>query len=512
MYKQITSDQEITREAAPAVAITLFENTTTLPQAYASLDELSGGALSAAVTRPEFSAAKGALTPVYPAADASGPERYFILGLGSADKPNPEGLRLAAGQLVRAAEKAGLEQILIEAAAGVEGRFESLAVGRALADGLVISNEQLDAFKGSVYEKSQAESKSPKPEALAVAVDSDVAPGFQSGLTIAEAVNEARRLGATPPNVANPHYIAEYCRKMSSEVGLSCTVLDEKKAEELKMGGLLAVGRAGSTPPVMICLEHKPKGATNASEGPVLLVGKAITFDTGGYSLKPSASMTRMKYDKQGGMAVLAAMHAIAALDLPVHVVGMLAVAENMVSSEAYRPDDILTMYNGVTVEVTNTDAEGRLVLADALAYGCETYKPSAVVDVATLTGGVVVALGKMCAGCFCGQSGFRDQLFTSGDFVGEKLWHLPLWDEHKELLKSAHADTTNSGGREGHPIQGAAFLSYFVDPEVPWAHLDIAGMSDVDADKGLYVKGPTGYGVRLLVRSIETWQSLKTD
>jgi leucyl aminopeptidase len=262
----------------------------------------------------------------------------------------------------------------------------------------------------------------------------------------------------------------------------------------------------------MIVLEWTGKG--KAGTAPLLYVGKSITFDTGGYSIKPATSMTSMKYDKCGGMAVIGAMYAIAAQKLPVRVVGILPAAENMISEKAYRPDDIITFCNGVTAEITNTDAEGRLVLADALAYGTKTYKPAAVVDLATLTGGVVVALGDLCAGAFVNDPAFHKQLFAAGDHAGEKLWQLPLWDEHREAMKGPHSDIVNSGGRKAHPIQGAAFLSFFVGadaptkmPTLPWCHLDIAGVADMESDTPLFPKGPTGFGVRLLSRLAATWK-----
>jgi leucyl aminopeptidase len=206
-------------------------------------------------------------------------------------------------------------------------------------------------------------------------------------------------------------------------------------------------------------------------------------------------------------------MHAAATLKLPTPVVGIIAAAENMVDSTAYRPSDIITFCNGVTAEITNTDAEGRLVLADALAYGTRTYQPAAVVDLATLTGGVIVALGSFCAGMFCEDDPLRDNLMTAAEDTGERLWRLPLWPEHRELIKSNHADIVNSGQREAHPIQGAAFLSYFVGspqpgklPSLPWAHLDIAGVAEAKQETPLYSRGPTGYGVRLLSRFMEIW------
>lgn len=248
-----------------------------------------------------------------------------------------------------------------------------------------------------------------------------------------------------------------------------------------------------------------------------MLVGKAVTFDTGGYSIKPPSSMAGMKYDKCGGMAVLGAMQAVARLKLPIPVVGLIPTAENMIDERAYRVDDILTMTNDVTVEITNTDAEGRLILADALAYGTKTYQPRAVIDLATLTGGVVVALGLGTAGLFCNDGALRERFEQASRFTGEKLWPLPLWDEHRERMKGTHADIANSVGREGSSIQGAAFLSFFVGddaptrmPTIPWAHLDIAGSADARNDTPLYKKGPTGYGVRLLLRVLEQWSEVE--
>jgi len=274
------------------------------------------------------------------------------------------------------------------------------------------------------------------------------------------------------------------------------------------------VGRAGSTPPSLICLEYRPDGTED--QRPLMLVGKAVTFDTGGYSIKPGTGMTSMKYDKCGGTAVYGAMAGIAELGLRIPVVGLIPAAENMIAQHAYRPDDILTMHNGVTVEVTNTDAEGRLILADALAYGCQTYQPRAVVDLATLTGGVVTTFGNVCAGLFCQDDTLTEQVRSAGEQTAERVWPLPLWDEYKEMMKSTHADIVNAAGRKAHPIQGAAFLAHFVTapqaadseeattPAPPWAHLDIAGVADAESDSALFTKGPTGWGVRLLIRLAE--------
>jgi leucyl aminopeptidase len=284
--------------------------------------------------------------------------------------------------------------------------------------------------------------------------------------------------------------------------------MDEKQLARLGMGGILAVG-AGSnaTPPRMIVLEYRgkgqgAKGKQKASSAPLLIVGKAITFDTGGISIKPAEKMGDMIYDKSGGMAVLGLMYAVARLKLPIDVIGILSSAENHSSETAYRPGDIITQYNGVTVEVTNTDAEGRLVLADALAWGIETYKPSAVVDLATLTGGCVVALGLTMAGAMGNDDALFDEIKRAADRAGEKLWRLPVGDDQRDQIKSHRADIVNSAGRWASPLQGAAFLSHAIpdDPKTPWLHLDIAGVADTDKELPYYARGSTGWGVRTLV------------
>ena len=492
------------------VAVVLFEQAR-LPSGYHQLDRDSGGVLSVAMKRPEFSAKEGALATLYPkpSGRSGARDRLFVLGLGKPKGAVAEAMRIGMAKLFRAAQAAGVTRLSLRLVAGLAGCLDAESAGRAVADGLSIANFTFDTFKGAASGAQPTGKR--KRSGLALDVEAEVRSALRRGLVIGESVNTARRLAATPPNVANPAYLVRHCRALSRRVGLRCTVIDVHKAGRLKMGGLLAVGRAGSTPPALICLEHRPPRARSQ---PVLLVGKAVTFDTGGYSIKTGPGMEDMKYDKCGGMAVIGAMCAIARLKLPVPVVALVAAAENMVDQKAFRPGDILSMHNGVTVEVTNTDAEGRLVLGDALAYGSKRFRPQAVIDLATLTGGVVVALGSRCAGMFCNQVDLQHRLLEAGRYSGERLWCLPLWPEHRQQLKGTHGDILNSAGREAHPIQGAAFLSHFVDaasptafPKTPWAHLDIAGVSDVKAsDNPLYGKGPTGFGVRLLVRTIETW------
>jgi leucyl aminopeptidase len=330
----------------------------------------------------------------------------------------------------------------------------------------------------------------------------EVRAAAERAVIICDAQNFARTIDSRPGNNIDPPALAAVARDLAEEAGISCRVMDEKELARLGMGGILAVGLGSiSSPPRMIVLEYKPAGAPGNSR-PLLLVGKAVTFDTGGISIKPADKMGKMIFDKCGGVAVLALMYAAAKLKIPIHIVGIVSSAENSISSKAYRPGDILRMYNGVTVEVTNTDAEGRLVLGDAMSWGVEKYAPSAVVDLATLTGGVIVALGRSIAGIMSNNDVLTQEIIAAGDAAGEKLWRLPVEEEHRDFIKSDCADIVNSAGREGHPLQGAAFLSNFVpaDGSIPWAHLDIAGVADTERELPYYAKGATGWGVRTLV------------
>jgi len=392
----------------------------------------------------------------------------------------------------------------------------------AIASGLALSSFDFAEYRGSASKKKDDE---PKQLAFTIVVSDSYLKVARSAVERAKAIaagtNFARTIASRPGNEINPPALADVARQLAREVGLKYRVLDEKDMKKLGMGGILAVG-AGSnrTPPRMIVLEWKGQGASGKGLGkassrsplaprpsPLLVVGKAVTFDTGGISIKPAEKMGRMVFDKCGAMAVLGLMYSVAKLRLPVPVVGILSSAENHISETAYRPGDLLEMYNGVTVEVTNTDAEGRLVLGDALAWGIDTFKPRAVVDLATLTGGCVVALGHIWAGLMSNDDELAGEIARHADNAGEKVWRLPIGDEVRDLLKSDFADIVNSAGRWASPLTGGGFLSYFIpgtidekQKKVPWVHLDIAGVAESDKDLPVTGKGATGFGVRTLV------------
>jgi leucyl aminopeptidase len=322
---------------------------------------------------------------------------------------------------------------------------------------------------------------------------------------VAEATNYAREIGNLPGNVVTPRVLADNARTIAREHGLKCLVFSRKELEKRGFGGLLAVGGGSVHEPHLITLEYS--GARKAT--PVALVGKAITFDSGGISIKPSEKMDEMKFDKCGGVTVLAIMKAIAQLRLPLNVIGIIAAAENMPSSTSYRPGDIVTSYRGpnkrpVTIEVLNTDAEGRIVLGDALAYARER-KPQAIIDFATLTGACVVALGNFAAGLLGNDDQLQEKIRASGERTGDRVWPLPLWQEYKDKIKSEVADIKNTGGRYGGAITAAAFLAKYVG-NTPWAHLDIAGTAWTTEDLPYLTKGTTGYGVRLMADLLRRW------
>jgi len=356
----------------------------------------------------------------------------------------------------------------------------------------------LGAFR---FEKHKSDNDPQAALTVNVLVDNvtEVEPTLAHITAVVTGVNLTREWSHEPPNILNPVTLAERAKELAAETGLKCTVFDEAKLQKMGAGAILSVGLGSKTPSQMIVLEH-PGHGKDADSPPVVVVGKAITFDTGGYSLKPPQGMLGMKFDKCGGMAVIGVMQAVAALDLPIPVVGIVAAAENMISGHAYRPSDIITSLSGKTIEIISTDAEGRMVLSDALTYASTELKPRAIIDLATLTGGVVTALGKLRAGVMSTDAALAAALIAAGERTGERLWQLPLDEEYFELIKGSDSDMKNSAGVPlASSIVGGTFLKQFVLNDIPWAHIDIAGTATVEkgANGG---RSATGFGVRLIV------------
>ncbi len=423
----------------------------------------------------------------------------IIVSLGKAEKVSAEMVRRAGGRLGKWLTESGANQVVIDLdslPSSPVPNTSKAGVSQALLEGLM-----LGAYHFTQYKENKRENQ----EITALVFGGD---GLQANQALVErvthvnrAVKMARDLSHEPANIINPLTLAERAQQVAQQAGLKIHILDDHQLAEMGAGAILAVGQGSQTGPRMIILEY---AGQEPGASPVVLVGKAITFDTGGYSIKSTEGIVGMKYDKCGGVDVLAALQAAAALKLKTPLVGIIAAAENMISAEAYRPDDIITTLNGKTVEIISTDAEGRLVLADALAYAQNEYQPRAIIDLATLTGGVVTALGKVRAGLLSNNDELSAALFAAGEKTGERLWRLPLDEEYSQKMKGDDADLKNSGGREGHCILGGAFLKAFVADDVPWAHLDIAGVADTDKDLPYSPKGATGFGIRLLIEYLE--------
>lgn len=415
--------------------------------------------------------------------------RIVVVNLGEAKKLDVRGIHKAAG---RAANWLMAERIK-QATLWVDGLF-SCELERPVSEwaaGMTLAGFRFTEHK----EPSKDEVTKVRIKVTSSNKDHVAGrlPGIREAVTLAQAVNYARRIAHQPANVINPATLATEARNLARQHQLKCTVLDFAQVRRLRMGGLIAVGRGAEHKPCLIRLEYR--GAPRARPN-IALIGKAITFDTGGYSLKPSNGLETLKFDKCGGATVLGVMKAAATLKLPCNLVGLIAAAENAISHEAYRPGDILTMASGKTVEVVTTDAEGRLVLADALWYAQKHCKPTVLIDVATLTGGVVTALGKLAAGLMSNDDALSAALGESGRRTHERLWRLPLWDEYRELIKGQDSDIKNAAAKRfAAPIVGGMFLKEFVDAGIPWAHIDIAGTATDEKEKQA-----TGFGVRLLI------------
>ncbi|MBQ31023.1 MAG: leucyl aminopeptidase [Deltaproteobacteria bacterium] len=428
-------------------------------------------------------------------------KQALLVGLGPVDKLDGEGLRRAAGKVGQnlSGLKADTVGVLVTPLLKKSGK---LSLGTVLAEGI-----QLGAYEFKQYKSPDDDS--PKKLAKLRVCDPRKLTDSKSvkvGTVLAEATNSARTLGNTPPNDLRPQQVAEHAQALAKRHKLKCKVLEEQDMQKLGMGMLLGVSQGSEEPAKLIILEYRPAGAKQT----VALVGKGITFDSGGLSLKPGKGMEEMKYDMCGSAAVLGAMSAVAQLKPKVNVIGVVAASENMPSGTAQRPGDIVTAYNGKRVEVLNTDAEGRLVLGDALAYTVDKLKPDAIIDLATLTGACIVALGHYIAGAVTNNDELMGQVQGTAQRTGERVWQLPSDPEYGEAIKSNHGDLKNIADGGAGTIIGGVFLEHFVG-DTPWVHLDIAGVAwgvkSIDYHPS---NSATGFGVRLLLDLLQQWRPLK--
>lgn len=430
--------------------------------------------------------------------------RILIVGLGEREETVDalrEQLRLAGGSIAGSAHQCKAKRVLVVLPV-IKG-ISAVDTAEAMSEGLILGNYSFDRYK------KEDEDRPVPVQSFYLAgsgSDSVLRRGMKRGQVTALAACRARDMANEPGNVWTPEKFAEFGRRLAKKYPLKCRVLERNAMKKLGMGGILAVNQGSATPPKLVVLEY----VTNRKNPTLMLVGKGLTFDSGGVSLKPAAGMEDMKYDMCGGAAVITAMQAVGE-EQPknVNVIALIPTTDNMSGGGALKPGDIITHFGGTTSEIINTDAEGRLILADALAYGIETYTPDAVVDLATLTGAVIIGLGHHRTGLLSNNDTLADRLLSAGDSAGEPFWRLPLGKEYSKQIESRVADIKNTGGRPAGTITAAAYLQEFVG-ETPWAHCDIAGTAWSFTKKSYVPKGPSGIGTRTLVALIRNWKPLK--
>jgi leucyl aminopeptidase len=467
------------------------------PEATA-LDARLGGRIRRILEDGDFKGKRDETMLLYANGEATGPERVLLVGVGKREDFGAAALRRAVGVAVGRAQALGVTEMAVapgRMGAAPEGLGPDVAA-RAVTEAATLAAWSFRELKTEADEQAGGDALR-RVALLGVwgAAQDAVQRAAAYAVVATRAENLARELATWPGNMATPTYLAERARELGGERGFSVTVMDRDEMEREGMHALLAVAQGSEEPPRFIIMEHRPEGVDGA---PLVLVGKGVTFDAGGISLKPAAKMEEMKYDMSGAAAVIATMGAVAELGLPINVVGLVPSTENLPSGTAVKPGDVIRSRSGKTIEVVNTDAEGRLILADALAYG-RGYTPAAMVDIATLTGAVVIALGHHAIGLMGNDGAVIDEVRAAGQRAGERCWPLPLWDEYREQLNSDVADIKNTGGRPAGSITAGWFLRDFVG-DTPWAHLDIAGTAWGDDLSPPLRRGATGVPTRLLV------------
>ncbi|WP_224961888.1 leucyl aminopeptidase [Geomonas subterranea] len=476
--------------ATPALVVGCFENDK--DQLYHACDAALGGLLTRLAESREFTGKNGSARLLHTLGKLPA-ERLLLVGLGKKKDVSAERLRQGAGNAVaalRGARVASFSSALHHAVA-FPAAAETAAVG------MLLGSYSFEQYK--TREKEQRFAFDTVTVLFESGQEAQVErQALERAGIVADGVTLARDLVSHPGNVVTPAYLAQAARDLAERNGLECRVYELEELERMGMNALVGVGKGAANPPRLIVLEYR-----GGKGRPVALVGKGITFDSGGISIKPGAGMEAMKTDMAGSAAVFGTLEAAARLKLPVNLVGIVPTAENMPDGNAFKPGDILTSFSGTTIEITNTDAEGRLILSDALHFAKERFKPSAMVDLATLTGACVVALGHEASGLMGNDQRLIDALKRAGEETGERVWPLPLWEEYGEVMKSDVADLKNAGSRDGGAISAGWFLKQFVG-NTRWAHLDIAGTAWNDKARPYAPKGATGVGVRLLIEFLE--------
>jgi leucyl aminopeptidase len=499
--------ESIQKTSADVILVNLFEGVEVLAGATNAVDKALNGAITDVVRSGDFRGKLNELSVLY-ARGTLGAARVIVVGLGKVADFNVDRVRQASAMAARRARDLGCKSIATVAHGAGTGQIDAATAAQAVVEGTLLGLYEWREHRNAPRERGPMETLTivEFDESKFAAIEA----GARAGEGIAAGVNRARDLVNEPPNYLLPENLAAAAAKMAYETGVKCIVHDIDWIRAQKMGALLGVTQGTVNPPQFIELEYN-----GSDTAPLIFVGKGITFDSGGISLKPAEGMEAMKNDMGGAAAVIGAVEAIARLKLPIHVVGLVPTCENLPSGSAYRPADVLTARNGKTIEIISTDAEGRLILADALCYAAE-FKPQAVIDLATLTGACVIALGEnVAAGFFCNDDDLSRQIKIASNNTNEKLWRLPLYDEYRDKIRSDNADMKNTGGRFGGVGTSSIFLAEFTS--YPWAHWDIAGMaSDTTGYSPVsprvklpyVIRGGTGFGVRALVELARHWKA----
>ncbi|MDX1624067.1 MAG: leucyl aminopeptidase [Gemmatimonadota bacterium] len=495
---------DVTEIETAALVVNLYQGVEEPAGATGAVDAALDGQISELISDGEITGKLEEVTIVHTSGRLPA-RRVVVVGLGRKEACDLFSLRKAMGAATRRLLKHEITRFhtILHGGGDLESTGASVEeLAQALAEGAGLAGYRFDRFKtvdpdaepGAPERREKRSLESVTVVEREAAMGEEIERGLERGGRMVEAVNYTRDLGNLPPNELYPAALAERATELAEEHGLECEVLDRSRLEERGMGGILGVGQGSAKDPRLIVLRYRG-GSGDAA--PIAVVGKAITFDTGGISIKSAKNMDEMKFDKMGGCAVLGILKAAALLELDLDLIGVVPSAENMPSGTAYRPGDILTSYSGKTIEIINTDAEGRLILADGLAWACE-QEPRRIIDLATLTGSCVVALGHWASGAFGDPEGVA-RLEEIGARIGDRAWRLPVYEEFAEQMKSKVADIKNSGGRWGGASTAAAFLKFFVDDEIPWVHLDIAGTAWTTEARAYEPVGATGAGVRLV-------------
>lgn len=489
----------VTAIETPLLVVNLFEGVSEPRGATGAVDAAMDGLITRMIAEKEISGKLNEVV-VFHTLGKLAAQRVAVVGLGKREDFTPERARQAAGTAAKRARQLKLKTFATVVHGAGQGGLDPREAAQALVEGSGLAAYRYTRFK------SEKEDLAPDLEEVVIVENDEsrleaLREGARKGEIIVEATCFARDLVSGPGNLVTPTYLAEQAKQVAEQGGFECTVLGPDEMRDLKMNALLAVASGSAQPPRLIVMRYKGAG-DNAKT--LAIVGKGITFDSGGISIKPGERMEEMKNDMAGGAAVIGAMRAIASLKLPINVLGIVPATENLPSGSAFKPGDVITAMNGKTMEIINTDAEGRVILSDAVAYAAQ-QGADAIVDLATLTGACIIALGHHASGLLSNNDALAQAVTSAGEQTGERVWRLPAWDDYFEQIKSDIADVKNIGGRPGGTITGALFIKVFAGDK-PWAHLDIAGTAWTDKEKPYVPKGATGIGVRLLTTLAEAW------